>query len=65
MNMSNPIKRPLRGTLIIMIITRQVLGRPVCERGVIPEDEKLYANYALHFNFGPIERGGKQNNNID
>ena len=22
-------------------ITRQVLGRPVCDRGAIPEDEKL------------------------
>ena len=52
MNIDNPIKHPLRGSLIIMmmmvmmmmiimmmiiIITRQVLGRPVCDRGAIPE----------------------------
>ena len=38
MNIDNPIKHPLRGSLIIIIIiiTRQVLGRPVCDRGVIP-----------------------------
>ena len=30
-----------------------------------PEDEKLYANYVPHFNFGPIERGEKQTNNIN
>ena len=30
-----------------------------------PEDEKLYANYSPHFNFGPIERREKQTNNID
>ena len=29
--------------IITIIITRQVLGRPVCNRGAIPEDEKLYA----------------------
>ena len=34
------------------MITRQVLSRPVCDRGAIPENEKLYANYAPHFNFG-------------
>ena len=33
MNVDNPIKHPLRGSLII---TRQVLGRPVCDRGAIP-----------------------------
>ena len=54
MNIDNPIKQPLRGSLIIVIIiiiiiiitiiiktitvkTRQVLGRPVCDRGAIPE----------------------------
>ena len=58
MNACNLIQHLLRGSLIIIvIITRQVLGRP--------EDEKLYANYAPHFNFGPIERGEKQTNNID
>ena len=42
MNIDNPIKHPLRGSLIIIIImiiiiiTRQVLGRPVCDRGAIP-----------------------------
>ena len=49
MNTWNPIKHPLRGSLIIIIIitikiiiiiiiiiTRQVLGRPVCDRGAIP-----------------------------
>ena len=35
MNVNNPIKHPLRGSLII-IITRQVLSRPVCGRGAIP-----------------------------
>ena len=35
MNVDNPIKHPLRGSLII-IITRQVLGRPVCDQGAIP-----------------------------
>ena len=30
MNIDHPIKHPLRGSLII---TRQVLGRPVCDRG--------------------------------
>ena len=30
---------------------RQVLGRPVCDRRAIPENEKVYANYAPHFNF--------------
>ena len=34
MNSWNPIKHPLRGSLIM--ITRQVLGRPVCDRGAIP-----------------------------
>ena len=29
--------------MMIIIITRQVLSRPVCDRGAIPEDEKLYA----------------------
>ena len=46
MNVDNPIEDPLQGSLIIItiiIITRQVLGRPVCDRGAIPEDEKLYA----------------------
>ena len=33
MNIDDPIKHPLRGSLII---TRQVLGRPVCDRGAIP-----------------------------
>ena len=33
MNVDNPIEHPLRGSLIIM---RQVLGRPVCDRGAIP-----------------------------
>ena len=33
MNIDNPIKHPLRGSLII---TRQVLGRPVCDRRAIP-----------------------------
>ena len=68
--LGNPIKRPIRGSLIIIIImiiiliiieimliiiviTRQVLGRPVCDRGAIPR------------NFGPIERGEKQTNDID
>ena len=32
MNINNPIKHPLRGSLII---TRQVLGHAVCDRGVI------------------------------
>ena len=32
---------------------RQVLGRPVCGRGAIPEDEKFYAGQ---------NRGGKKNN---
>ena len=39
MNINNPIKHPLQGSLIIIItiiITRQVLGRPVCDRGAIP-----------------------------
>ena len=31
--------------------TRQVLGRPVCDRGAIPEGEKLYAEQ---------NRGGKK-----
>ena len=31
MNFDNPIKDPLRGSL-----TRQILGRPVCDRGAIP-----------------------------
>ena len=31
MNLDNPIKDPLRGSL-----TRQILGRPVCDRGAIP-----------------------------
>ena len=37
MNVDNPIKHPLWGSLIIkiimiiIIITRQVLGRPVCD----------------------------------
>ena len=35
--------------IIIIIITRQVLGRPVCDRVAIPENEKLYANYAAAF----------------
>ena len=29
--------------IIMVIITRQVPGCPVCDRGAIPEDEKLYA----------------------
>ena len=33
----------------IIIITRQVFGRPVCDRVAIPENEKLYANYAAVF----------------
>ena len=33
MSTCNPIQHPLRGSLII---TRQVLGRPVCDRGAIP-----------------------------
>ena len=39
MNVDDSIKHPLRGSLIIIItiiITRQVLGRPVCDRGAIP-----------------------------
>ena len=45
MNIDNPIKHPLRGSLIIMMIitiiviitiTRQVLGHPVCDQGAIP-----------------------------
>ena len=36
MNVDNPIKHPLRGSLTIITITRQVLGRPVCDRGAIP-----------------------------
>ena len=49
MNVDNPIKHPLRGSLIIIIIiiitiiitiiiiiTRQILGCPVCDRGTIP-----------------------------
>ena len=47
MNIDNPIKHPVRGSLIIIIIiiiiiliiiiiTRQVLGRPVCDQGAIP-----------------------------
>ena len=43
----------LRVGMIIIIITRQILGRPVCDRGAIPRT------------FGPIERGEKQTNNID
>ena len=35
MNVDNPIKHPLRGSLII-VITRQVLGRSVCDRRAIP-----------------------------
>ena len=35
MNIDETIQHPLRGSLII-IITRQVLGRPVCDRGAIP-----------------------------
>ena len=34
MNMAKTIENPLRGSLIIK--TRQVLGRPVCNRGAIP-----------------------------
>ena len=30
-----------------------------------PKYEKLYANYAPHFNFGTFERCDKQTNNID
>ena len=30
-------------------ITRQVLGRPACDRGAIPENEKLYADYFVAF----------------
>ena len=33
MNVNNPIQHPLQGSLII---TRQVVGRPVCDRRVIP-----------------------------
>ena len=52
MNIDNLIQHRLRGSLIIIIIiTRQVLGRPVCDRGAIPEDEKLYAGQ---------NRGGKK-----
>ena len=38
MNVDDFIKHPLRGSLImiIILITRQVLGRPVCDRGAIP-----------------------------
>ena len=36
-NSWNPIKHPLWGSLIIM---RQVLGCPVCDRGVIPRRRK-------------------------
>ena len=39
MNVDNPIKHPLRGSLkmiIIVIITRQVLDRPVYDQGAIP-----------------------------
>ena len=39
MNIYDPIKHPLRGSLmiiIIIIITRQVLGCPVCDRGAFP-----------------------------
>ena len=36
MNGGKTIKHPLRGSLIIIITTRQVLGRPVCNRGAIP-----------------------------
>ena len=36
-------------TFQIQITTRQVLGRPVCDRGAIPENEKLYANYFAAF----------------
>ena len=49
MNVDDSIKHPLRGSLIM--ITRQVLGLPVCDRGAIPEDEKLYAGQ---------NRGGKK-----
>ena len=39
MNVDDFIKHPLRGSLImiIILITRQVLGRPVCDRGAIPQ----------------------------
>ena len=30
-----------------------------------PKMKKLYTNYAPNLNFGPIERGEKQTNNID
>ena len=52
-NSRNPIKHPLQGSLIIIIImiiiTRPVLGRPVCDRGAISENEKLYASYFAAF----------------
>ena len=32
-----------------LTITRQVFGRPVCDRVAIPENEKLYAHYAVVF----------------
>ena len=37
--------------MIMVMITRQVLSRPVCDRGAIPKDEKLYAGQ---------NRGGKK-----
>ena len=42
---------PLAALDKIIYITRQVLGRPVCDQGAIPENEKLYANYFAAFNF--------------
>ena len=35
----------------MIIIMRQVFGRPAYDRVAIPENEKLYANYAAAFQF--------------
>ena len=50
MNVDNPIKHPLRGSLN----NNETGSRSPCMR---PRSDPL--------NFGPIERGEKQNNNID
>ena len=53
----------LFGSTVILFYISFLVVLVFSERS--PEDEKLYANYAPHFNFGPIERGEKQTNNID
>ena len=58
MNIDNPIKHTLLGSL--MIITRQVLSCPVCDRGAIPRT--LFHNEAnwMVSNSAKLDRRTKQ-----